>query len=155
MRMYYFLLLCFFMILSCSSNTGSNRTKIMYLYSSDKSKVVSVISNYSTNKRIIANGKHKTKPNSNFYELDLTNVTELGDEIGVCWKKDGWEIVSDKSEIIFSEIDTAKYVLRENFFKDKGIPNTKYYIRDNCFTVGLLNYSKIYPRENGFIERIK
>lgn len=141
------------LVLSCKN---VNRSKVLYLYPLDRSQVVSVISNYSYNKRIIANGKHSKKPTSNYYELDISEVTELGDEIGICWKESGWEIVCDKSKITLSKIDTTQYTLREHWFKDSsGITNAKYYRKSNCFTVGFLNYSVMFPSENGHIERVR
>lgn len=110
------------------------------------------------NQRIIAKGKHRNKPKTDYYILDISNITDLGDEIGVCWGTNGkeWEVVNDKAKIIETNIDTIKYVFRENWFNDeRGIPNTKYYIKNNCFTFGTLSYSKHSPKENGYIERIK
>ncbi len=146
------LVVMLFMFLSCGSERKNN---VIYLYSKDKSQVVSIISNYSKKERIIAVGKHTSKPKKGYIELDISETTKLDDEFGICWNSNGykWEMVNDKAKIVKVSLDTTKYVFRENWFKDEGTPNTKYYIKANCFTVGALNYSKHYPQENGSVER--
>ena len=138
---------------SCNSNKRDN---IVYLYSQDKLQTITIISDYNKNERIVANGKHTSKPKTNYYKLDISNITELGDEIGVCWSINGhnWELVNDKAKVIKVNIDTSKYVFRKSWFRDKRkIPTPKYYRQTNCFTVGMLNYSKHKPLENGSVSR--
>lgn len=152
MKTFYLVLL-----LALLSGCGSERrNEIIYLYPKDKSQVISIISDYSKNQRIIAVGKHKSKPKRNYFLLDISKVTNLGDEIGICWKinDDGWEIANEKANILDSNIDTTKYVFRGYWFKDRtGAPNTLYYIKENCLTLETLNYTKFYPEENGVVER--
>lgn len=151
-------LLCiavFSILCSCGSE---KRNSFIYLYSKDKTQVVTIITYLNKKERVIANGKHTLKPKKDYYILDISNITELGDEIGVCWKTNGneWEITNDKAKIIRTEIDTTKYIFRKSWFKDeRGIPNAKYYRQPSCFTVGVLNYSNHFPEENGFVERVK
>ncbi|MNQ29924.1 hypothetical protein D3C85_432530 [compost metagenome] len=147
------LVIILFVIFSCGSERRSN---VIYLYSKDKSQVVSIISNYSKNERIIAVGKHFSKPKNNYIELDISKITELNDQFGICWNSNGykWEMVNDKAKIVTVSLDTTKYIFRENWFKEEGTPNIKYYIEVNCFTVGALNYTKHYPEENGSVERL-
>ncbi|MFH6935776.1 hypothetical protein [Flavobacterium sp. FlaQc-30] len=147
------LVIILFVFFSCGSERRSN---VIYLYSKDKSQVVSIISNYSKNERIIAVGKHFSKPKNNYIELDISKITELNDQFGICWNSNGykWEMVNDKAKIVTVSLDTTKYFFRESWFKEEGTPNTKYYIKDNCFTVGALDYSKYYPEENGSVERL-
>ncbi|MFI2744369.1 hypothetical protein ACG2LH_16660 [Zhouia sp. PK063] len=141
-----------FVLVSCNTKKRSN---IIYLYSKDKSQVVSIISNYSKKERIIAVGKHTSKPIKDYIELDISKTTKLDDEFGICWNTNGhkWELVNDKAKIVKVALDTTKYVFRESWFKDKGTPNTKYYIKTDCFVVEALNYSELYPEENGSVER--
>lgn len=141
-----------FVIFSCGSERKNN---VIYLYSKDKSQIVSIISNYSKNERIIAVGKHFSKPKNNYIELDISKTTELNDQFGICWNSNGykWEMVNDKAKIVKVNLDTTKYVFRESWFKEEGTPNTKYYIKASCFTVGAINYSEQYPEENGLVER--
>ena len=142
-----------FVIFSCSSERKNN---VIYLYSKDKSQVVSIISNYSKKERIIALGKHISKPKKDYIILDISKITKLDDEFGICWNSNGykWEMVNDKARIVKVSLDTTKYVFRESWFEDEGTPNTKYYTKAKCFIVGALNYSKHYPEENGSVERI-
>lgn len=148
------LVIVLFTFLNCSSERDSN---VIYLYSKDKSQVVSIISNYNKKERIIAVGKHTSKPKKDYIELDISKTPKMGDEFGICWNINGhkWEMVNDKAKVIKVNLDTTKYVFRENWFKSKiGTPTPKYYRENNCFTVGAVNYSKHKPQENGSVERL-
>ncbi|PQJ16577.1 hypothetical protein [Aureicoccus marinus] len=146
------LFLFFLAFFSCGSERKNN---VIHLYSKDKSQVVSIISNYNKKERIIAVGKHISKPVKDYIELDISKTTKLDDQFGICWNTNGhkWEMVNDKAKIVKVALDTTIYVFRESWFKDKGTPNTKYYIKTDCFVVGALNYSEHYPEENGSVER--
>ena len=147
------LVIVMFVFFSCGSERKNN---VIYLYSKDKSQVVSIISDYTKKERIIAVGKHTSKPKKDYIELDISKTTKLDDQFGICWNTNGhkWEIVNDKAKVTKVNLDTTKYVFRENWFKNKGTPNTKYYIKTDCFVVGALNYSEHYPEENGSVERL-
>ncbi|WP_281228763.1 hypothetical protein [Flavobacterium aquiphilum] len=151
-KIFFATLICLLFV-NCDSN---ERSTCIYLYSKDKSQVISILSDYGNNERIIAVGKVVTQPVKNYVKLDISEVVELGDEIGVCWlgKKKGWQLVNDKSKIINVRLDTTKYIIKTSWYQDeKGIPNTTYYENENCYTVGTLNYSKVHPYGNGYIER--
>lgn len=147
------LVVMLFTVFSCNSE---RKSRVIHLYSKDRSQVVSVISDYTKKERIIAVGKHTSKPNKDYLELDISKTSKIGDEIGVCWNINGhkWEMVNDKAKVLKVNLDTTKYIFRGNWFKDEGVPNTKYYIKKDCFTVGVLNYSKHVPEENGSVERL-
>lgn len=150
MRLIFLGLLAF---ISCNS---SKRNSLIYVYPKDKSQIISIISNYDTAERIIAVGKVSEKPKENYVTLDISQIVEVGDEIGICWDtdKDGWQLVSNEAKIINVSLDTTKYIIKTKWIEDiNGIPNTQYYIKDGCFTFGTLNYSKMYPQDNGIIER--
>ncbi|WDF65929.1 hypothetical protein [Flavobacterium sp. KACC 22763] len=154
MKQIILILICNILFSGCNS---SKRSTIIYIYSSDKTKVISIISNYKTNERIIAVGKVLEKPSSNYVRLDISDITELEDEIGICWtfNNEGWQIVNNNSKIEEIVLDTTKYKVKTRWYEDEnGIPNTKYYIRKDCFTFGTLRYSKNYPKDNGVIERL-
>nr|WP_298789351.1 hypothetical protein [uncultured Allomuricauda sp.] len=149
------LMLFTILLIGCGSE---RRNEYIYLYSKDRSQVVTIITDVNKNQRIIANGKHKEKPKKNYYLLDISNITELGDDIGICFKtkSNTWEIVNHKAKVLKVQIDTVKYVFRESLFEDKmGVPNTKYYIQEDCFIVGTLNYTEHFPEENGTVERLQ
>ncbi len=84
-----------FTFLNCNSERDSN---VIHLYSKDKSQVVSIISNYTKKERIIAVGKHTSKPKKDYIELDISKTTELDDQFGICWNSNGhkWEMVKLK-----------------------------------------------------------
>ncbi|MBO6879967.1 hypothetical protein [Winogradskyella sp.] len=150
--------ICLISLLSLLSLSCANkgRNEVVYLYSKDKSQVVSVFSNYDKDVRFIVDGKFDYKPDSKYYKIDISNVTELGDEIGVCWRINGneWEIVNDNARIIEVKIDSTRYIFKENWNQDeRGIPNAKYYRMKNCYTVDMLSYTEHFPKENGSVER--
>ena len=73
------------------------------------------------------NGNHSSIPKSNYIKLDISKITRLGDEIGICWNNGEyeWKIVNDKAKIIETKLDTLKYKFSKNWDKDKfGIPNS-------------------------------
>jgi len=116
-----------------------NRTNFK-LYSIDKSQCISIITIGKT--RYIINGKHSSVPKSNYIKLDISEITSLGDEIGVCWNngKYKWEVVNHKSKILEIKLDTLNYKFNTSWEEDKyGIPNSKKYHKSNCGTIGLLN----------------
>lgn len=143
----------FLLLTSCDSNP---RSSLLYLYSKDKTQVITIFSDYYNNERIVALGKLNLKPKNNYVKLDISEVTELGDEIGVCWfgKNTGWQFVNDNSKIAEVHLDTTKYKIKTQWYLDEdNTPNAKYYRLKNCFTIGMLKHSTIYPSENGSIER--
>jgi hypothetical protein len=153
MKRRIFLSLLFLSLLSCNSN---KRSSLIYLFPKDKSQLVSIISDYGNNTRIIAVGKHDSKPKSDYIELDISQIDKIGDEIGICWNSNGngWQLVNDGAEIVHSEIDTLKYIFKEKWEEDaSGIPNTRYYHGESCYTFGMENYSEVYPKEAGIVER--
>jgi len=153
---YKFLLIFLLAFLTISCSQGGRRSEVIYLSSKDKSQVLSIISNYANNERIIAVGKVTSAPLKNYVKLNISEVTELADEIGVCWSQNGngWQLVNDKAKIIKTNLDTRKYIVKTAWYEDDNkIPNTKYYTGNNCFTVGTLDYSKVYPADSGFVER--
>jgi len=141
-----------FLIIGCANE---QRGETLYLYPKDKSQVITIFSDYNNNLRYIANGKHKTIPKEDYIKLDISEITRLGDEVGVCWKdKNSWEFVNHKARVIEVKLDTIKYSFKQRWYEDdKGIPNAKYFRKENCFTVGILNYSKHFPSENGIVVR--
>lgn len=133
-----------------------SKSNILYLYPKDSSQVVTVFSNYSDNTRTIAVGRHSVSPKSNYVKLDISKIRDDGDAIGICWNKNGhsWEMVNNDAKIVEIKLDTTKYVVRENWFRDKReIPNSAYYEGTDCFVVETFDYSKPKPPENGIVER--
>jgi len=150
----YVLIFCglVFLFFSCSER----KSEIIYLYPKDKFQIITIISDYQKNKRIVAVGKHITIPKDNYIELNISKITQLGDEIGVCWQRNNhiWELVNHNATIVEINLDTTKFLFKSNWHEDeRGIPTPKYYREEDCFTVGMLNYSKHKPLENGYVVR--
>ncbi|WP_430908522.1 hypothetical protein [Maribacter sp. 2-571] len=144
------------LILVLAYGCSEKQSEIIYLYPADRSQVVTIISNYTARGRAIAIGKHSEMPEKGYVLLDISGIREGGDEIGICWDKNGhrWEMVNNGSRVINNKLDTTQYVFRDEWFKDKrGIANPEYYWQPNCFTVGTLDFSKHKPKENGIVER--
>lgn len=142
----------FILLVGCSDTSRTNRL----ILKSNDNREITVISDYMNNTRFIINGKHKTVPKYGYYELDISKVSNIGDNIGICWQQNtiGWQLANNKAKVVQAKIDTTLYIFKEKWYTDDiGIPNTKYYHRDNCFTVDLLNYTNYYPPENGSVER--
>ena len=145
------------LVISCNSGLNS-RSEIIYLYSKDRSQIITILTDYPSKERIIALGKLTTKPKDNYIKLNIAGITELGDEIGVCWfkKSKGWQLVNNQSKIIEVQLDTTKYIVKTSWYEDEhGIPNTAFYEKENCYTFGTLDYSEIHPVNGGYMERIK
>ncbi|GAB5475722.1 MAG: hypothetical protein Mars2KO_38210 [Maribacter sp.] len=103
----------------------------------DKSQCISVIT--IDDSRFFINGEFEKVPDSNYIEVDIKNITRLGDEIGVCWKTGDyeWEIVNHRSKIVENKLDTTKYKFNTSWETDeRGIPNSKKYHKPNCGTIG-------------------
>ncbi len=148
--------LILFLFLNGCQNNG--RSEILYLFSKDKSQVVTVISNYRENVRIIVPGKHSGNSWSSIkkIELNISEITELGDEIGICWSFEGykWKIVNDNAKLISNNLNPEEYLFEESWPKnDDDIPTPKSYWQTNCYTVGTLPHSQPKPKENGIVER--
>ncbi|GEM_PF-3786353 len=149
------LILCLLTVFDCT-HYGNSKSAVIYLMPNDKSQTITIFSNYITNRRIIALGKHRDIPEDNIILLDISKVPKLADEIGVCWNKKGhnWEVVNDKAIVLENKLDTTKYVFREKWFVDEfGIPRGSYYWEDNCFTIGVASHYEPRPQGNGYIER--
>ena len=149
-------LLLLFGISTLNGCVMESKSNIIVLLPNDESEAITIFSDYSANRRTIAVGRHSIKPKSDYILLDISNIREDGDTIGVCWKKNGhnWEMVNNNAKVIEVKLDTSKYVFRENWYRDeRGIHNSLYYEEVNCFIVGALDFSKPYPKENGRVVR--
>lgn len=148
-RNFLFLLLLPLLFLNCNSNSRSSR---FYLYNKDKTQVITIFTDYSKNERVIALGKLDKVPQSGYVKLNISDITESADEIGICWfiENGGWQLVNDKSKIITVKLDTTKYKIKTNWSLDENaVPTPKYYRKTNCYTVGLLGNPRLHPNSNG------
>jgi|SRR5690554_325176 len=144
-------ILIFFSLLIISCN--SDNWKKIEVISPNYSDTISIIT--IKNKRYIYNGSSDEIPEEHAL-LDISNVANLGDEIGICWNKNGyiWKLSSFDSDFKFNNLDTSKFHVQEKVLLDaKGIPDYEEYFKENCVV--------IYPRgeiirpKNGAILRFK
>lgn len=127
----------------------------VYLYSNDRSKAITVFTNGTSRIRFIADGIHKTLPKSQYYKLDISNVHELGNSVGVCWNTDGyeWDFVNDDARIIEAKMDTTRFRLKTSLPKDDlGIPTPAFYVKEGCFRVDML-YGNVIPAGHSILEK--
>ncbi|WP_299156481.1 hypothetical protein [uncultured Tenacibaculum sp.] len=130
-------------IMSCKNEDWRN----IKIISPDKIDTISVIT--IKTKRYIFNGGSNKIP-KNYALVDISDVSELGDEIGVCWNKDSykWKLISFYSKFEHNNLDEKKYFIESKPLTDKnGIPNHEEYFEENCVVV----YPKgdlIRPKEN-------
>tara|TARA_R110000868_G_scaffold399453_2_gene673196 strand:+ start:81 stop:503 length:423 start_codon:yes stop_codon:yes gene_type:complete len=124
-----------------ASSCQSDKWKEIEIISPDNKDTISIIT--IEDKRYIFNGGSDKIPKKNYALLNLRNVTELGDEIGICWDKDGfkWKLNSFYSELISNGLDTTNfYVQKKLLLDERGIPDNKEYFKKSCVV--------IYPRAN-------
>lgn len=118
-------------VVSCDNNKWRN----IEIISPDNSDTISIKT--IENKRYIFNGTSDEVPEKHAL-LDISNVTELGDEIGVCWDKDGyrWKLISFYSEFEYNKLDDTKFYIQDKaLVDDRGIPNHKEYFEENCVVI--------------------
>lgn len=124
------------LIISCSNNRWRN----IEIISPDGSDTLSIKT--IENKRYVFNGVSDEIP-INHALIDISDVTELGDEIGICWNKDGynWKLVSFYAKFEYNRLDTSKFYIQEKaMIDDRGIPNHDEYFKEKCVV--------IYPKGN-------
>ena len=132
------------------------KSKLMYLYSKDNSGIVTIISNYKSKERIIANGKHSSKPKDGYVLIDISNKDLINDEIGICWNKNGkvWQVVNAGTNIIVNKLDSDLYEFKTSWDLDeRGIPTPKFYRQSDCYTTEFFESSFLNPEGNGYVER--
>lgn len=136
----------FFSLINCT------KKQRIFLYSEDLTQCITVIDENEI--RYIIDGKHTGMPISNFIKLNIKNVDSLGDGIHVCWKSNSydWEVVVDKSIVLESKLDTAKFNFKNNLqVDDIGVPTEIYFRQVNClvFSYYLMRLS---PDNGGHFE---
>ncbi len=139
------ILLIVLVFYSCNQEKNKN---IIIIESPLKDQAITIISEGNT--RYIINGKHKNIPDSNYAILDISKVSLIGDEIGICWNVDGykWKLVSAYSRFIKSNLDTSLYYLQKELITDKhGSPTFKEYLDKSCVRISIRE-GKCLP-ENG------
>jgi len=126
------------------------------LFSMNKTQCISVITDGKI--RYFINGEHKTVPKSGYVKVNIREIEkigyDIGDEIGICWKKGKyeWEVVNNRSIIIENKLDTLKYKFNTSWEEDeRGIPNSKKYHESSCGTFGAY-WMKIYDGNNIILE---
>lgn len=117
------------MIYTLGSCTPKSTVKI---YSPDKSTCVTIETIDEI--RFVIAGDESKIPENDYIKLDVSKVTDLGDQVYICWlDNQRWDMVIPKSIILESKLDTSKYVFKTRLPVDKhGIPSQIEYSRKNC-----------------------
>ena len=129
-----------FFVLSAGCNHKKYERRVV-ITSPDESQSITVITRNKT--RFVINGHHRNVPDTNFVKLDISQISDLGDELGICWEIDNyqWRLVNHKSIVIESKLDTTTFDFKEELEKtENGIPTMKEYLYDNCVRIGI-NYN--------------
>ena len=124
------MVLLIILITSCN-----NKWRDIVVVSPDGSDTLSIKT--IKNKRYIFNGASDNIPDKHAL-LDISNVTELGDEIGICWNKDGykWKLVSFYSEFKYNKLDKTKFYIQDKaIVDDRGILNHEEYFKERCVVI--------------------
>ncbi|MGX9987541.1 hypothetical protein [Soonwooa purpurea] len=126
---------CFVFVLSCNKE----KWRDIELISPNGKQTITIIT--KGNERFIMNGSYSELPNSNYAKVSIEKVDRLGDEIGICWNKngDGWELISLYSELLENKLNTTKFRIKDGIDLDSNdIPTVKKYFNKDC--------DLVYPR---------
>jgi hypothetical protein len=140
-------IMMFTLFLYCSISCSSNKN-ILFIESPDKSSTITVIT--ESDVRYIIDGKHRKVPSSNYVKLDISKVSPIGDQIGICWGIEGykWRLVNDQSILINNKLDSALYDFKEKLERTEiGAPSFKEYLHERCVRVSVRE-NRVDP-ENG------
>lgn len=138
------------LILALSLACSHKSWEIVVITSPDKSQSITVIT--QGNIRYIIDGKHKKIPNEDYVKLDISKVSPIGDQIGICWNVDGynWRFVNDESQLIENKLDRSLFDFKCELEKTKqGGPTFKEYLYENCVRISIRE-NRVDP-ENGAI----
>lgn len=132
-------------------NVSCSLKSIVRLYSLDKSNCVSIITEKKI--RYVIAGKNETLPDTNYIKLDISDITELDNEVYICWLKNkGWDMVVDKSKILENRLDTDKYKFNNQLPTDTtGIPTPIKYSKENCAVFDYYEM-KLIPNQGAIVE---
>ncbi|MBO6524835.1 MAG: hypothetical protein JJ971_13470 [Balneolaceae bacterium] len=106
------------------------------------------------NLRYIIEGDKETIPDSNYVLLDISEIPELGDEIGICWEVENlkWRVVNYNAKVIENKLSVIDFEYQEDTDRTKiGVPTMINYMNDNCIRAEL--YDNIWVRlglDNGY-----
>jgi hypothetical protein len=101
------LIVLLYVILSLISCKDNNFT----IYSKDKKKCITVITNIQTNTRCYYVGKKSFfHPTTEYVKVSLDNIDLLAEEIVGYWSENGgWVLYNNNSIILENKLDTIKY----------------------------------------------
>jgi hypothetical protein len=136
-----------FLVLSC---TNTKKWKNTIIESPDKKQSITIITKGDI--RYIMNGRYKEIPEYNYIKLDISKISPIGDQIGICWNIDGylWRIVNDDSRLIENNLDSTLFDFKKSLEKDKyGAPTFREYLNENCVQISIRE-ERVVPK-NGAI----
>lgn len=73
-----------FILLNVISACGEDKCRKIQISSPDEKQYITIIT--VDDNRYIMNGKHDKILSSNCALVDISKVSKLGDEVGICWK---------------------------------------------------------------------
>lgn len=133
-KLTYLLLFALVLFSSCT-NDKWRHVEILSL-SNDQSITVITIGSA----RFIMDGKHEQVPESGYAHFDISTVDPIGDEIGICWNKDGykWKFMSEYATFISSSLDSSMFFVQREMRKDSfGIPEIHEYFESDCVLLAI------------------
>lgn len=133
-KLTYLLLFAVVLFSSCT-NDKWRHVEILSL-SNDQSITVITIGSA----RFIMDGKHEQVPESGYAHFDISTVDPIGDEIGICWNKDGykWKFMSEYATFISSSLDSSMFFVQKEIRKDSlGSPEIREYFERGCVLIAI------------------
>lgn len=121
------------------------------VYSPAKDYVITIITKDSL--RYIVPEKTNKIPKTGYAVVNINSVDPIGDEIGICWDRDGYEIqlVSAYSTFIENTIINPKIKIYEELDKEDGVITMKRYIRGGCVSF-MIRENRLYPEDGAIIK---
>ena len=125
--------------------------EIIHFYSIDKSNSLTVITKDTL--RYVIPGIVNDIPEEGYAKFDVSNVTDLGDGIWICWEDDlKWDLTIDKAKILANDLNSSSYTLNTSLPKDeRGIPTEIKYRQGNC-SVFDFHTMKLSPNQGSIVE---
>lgn len=141
-----------YFLLVLLSSCNSNRWRHVEIISPDTTDTISIIT--IENDRYIIPGSYSQIPKANYAKVDISTVDPIGDEIGICWKENGykWMLVSAYSNLVENKLDTTNFkILKGLKLDEKGYPTfAPFDNKIKCASI-MVRENQIEPTSNGFL----
>lgn len=94
------------------------------------------------NNRYLIDGNYTQVPDTNYVQLDISNVSKEADEIGLCWGLENveWKAINYRARVITDRLDSTRFLYEWNTKTDElETPSMKDYTRKNCLRLEIFN----------------